>query len=158
MPAVRRSFPILEKIAQDYGPRLRVIFRQFPLAMHRHALEAARASEAAGLQGHFWEMHDLLYHNRFIWPQAPEVRKSFEDYATSLGLDLERFKRDMDGEQVMARITADQLRAKSLGVDRTPVVFINNLQVPVTSLNPPALHGAIGAELEEKAEFAKDRK
>src|SRR5437870_13115253 len=54
--------PILEKIEQDYGSRLRVIFRQCPLAMHKHALDAARASEAAGRQGRFWEMHDLLYH------------------------------------------------------------------------------------------------
>jgi len=48
----------LEKIEQDYGARLRVIFRQCPLAIHRYALDAAHASEAAGLQWHFWEMHD----------------------------------------------------------------------------------------------------
>ncbi len=150
--------PVLEKIEQDYGDHLRVIFRQFPLAMHRHALEAARASESAGLQGRFWEMHDLLYHNRFIWPRAPDLRKAFNDYAKSLALDLERFTADMDGEQVNARIMADQRRGKSLGVDRTPVLFINNRQVPVTSLNPPGLHAAIDAALEGKAELAKDRK
>lgn len=139
--------PILEKIEQDYGNRLRVIFRQFPLAMHRYALEAARASEAAGLQGRFWEMHDLLYHNRFIWPRAPDVRKAFNDYANSLGLDVERFTKDMDGEELRTRISADQRRGKSLGVDRTPVIFINDRQVPVTSLTPPGLHAAIDTAL-----------
>jgi protein-disulfide isomerase len=146
--------PVLEKIEQDYGARLRVIFRQFPLAMHRHAFEAARASEAAGLQDRFWKMHDLLYHNRFIWPQAPDIRSVFTDYAGSLGLDVERFKKDMDSEQVKGRITADQLRGKSLGVDRTPVLFINDRQVPVTSLTPPGLHAAIDAVLNPKSQSA----
>jgi len=142
--------PVLEKIEQDYGADLRVIFRQFPLAVHRHALDAARASEAAGLQGHFWEMHDLLYRNRFIWPGAADARKAFEDFAKSLGLDLERFKKDMDSEQVNARIVADRQRGASLGVDRTPVLFINNRQVPVTSLTPPGLHAAIDAARNQK--------
>jgi protein-disulfide isomerase len=150
--------PVLEKIEQDYNARLRVIFRQFPLGMHRHALDAARASEAAGRQGRFWEMHDLLYHNRFVWPRAPDIRNAFNDYAKSIGLDVERFKKDMDSEQVSARIAADQSRGKALGVDRTPVLFINNLQVPVTSLNPPGLHAVIDEALKGKAELAKDRK
>lgn len=141
--------PVLEKIEQDYAADLRVIFRQFPLAVHKHALDAARASEAAGLQGHFWEMHDLLYRNRFIWPRAADVRTAFNDYAKTLNLDVERFKKDMDSEQVKTRIVSDQQRATSLGVDRTPVLFINNRQVPVTSLNPPGLHTAIDRALNE---------
>jgi protein-disulfide isomerase len=120
--------------------------------MHRHALEAARASEAAGLQDRFWEMHDLLYHNRFLWPGAADVRGVFSDYAKTLGLDLERFKKDMDGEEVRIRIVADQRRAAALGVDRTPVVFINDRQVPVTSLTPPGLHAAIDAALNPNAQ------
>ena len=120
--------------------------------MHRHALDAARASDAAELQGRFWEMHDLLYQNRFIWPLAPDVPKVFDDYAKSLGLDLERFKKDMDGEQVKARIAADQGRAKSLGVDRTPTLFINNRLVPVTSLTPPGLHDMIDTALNRKVD------
>ena len=140
----------LEKIEQDYGARLRMIFRQCPLAMHPHALDAARASEAAGLQGRFWEMHDLLYRNRFIWPRAADVRTAFNDYAKTLGLDVERFKKDMDGMEVRARIVADQQRGASLGVDRTPVLFINNRRVAETSLNPPGLHAAIDAALSEK--------
>jgi protein-disulfide isomerase len=142
--------PILEKIEQDYGTRLRVIFRQFPLAMHRHALEAARASEAAGLQGQFWEMHDLLYRDRFIWPRAADVRTAFNDYAKKLNLVVERFKKDMDSEQVKARIVSDQQRGASLGVDRTPVLFINHRRVAETSLNPPGLHAALDGALNEK--------
>lgn len=142
--------PILEKIEQDYAARLRVVFRQFPMAMHKHALDAARASEAAGLQGRFWEMHDLLYRNRFIWPRAADVRTAFNDYAKTLNLDIERFKKDMNSEQVKTRIVSDQQRGGSLGVDRTPVLFINNRRVAETSLNPPGLHAAIDAALNQK--------
>jgi protein-disulfide isomerase len=137
--------PVLEQLEKDYGERLRIIFREFPLAMHKHALEAARAAEAAGLQGRFWEMHDMLYHNRFIWPASSDVRANFNTYAETLKLDVERFKKDFEGQQVNARINADKQRATSLGVDRTPVLFINDHQLPVTAFNPPGLHEAIDA-------------
>jgi protein-disulfide isomerase len=133
----------LEKIEQDYGARLRVVFREFPLAMHKHAFDAACAAEAAGLQGHFWEMHDLLYHNRFIWPRAGDVRATFSDYAKTLKLDVERFKNDMDSDRVKSRIVSDQQRGFSLGVNRTPVLFINDRRLPETSMNPLGLHEAV---------------
>jgi protein-disulfide isomerase len=143
---------VLEKIEQDNGARLRVIFRQFPLAMHKHAFEAGCAAEAAGLQGRFWEMHDLLYHNRFLWPREPDVRAVLSDYAKTIGLDVERFKKDLDGEQAKARIMADRQRAASLAVDRTPVLFINDSRLPATSMNPSAIQAAIDAAREGKAE------
>jgi protein-disulfide isomerase len=143
--------PILEQLEKDYGERLRVIFREFPLAMHKHAMDAARAAEAAGLQGHFWEMHDILYHNRYIWPASSEPRAIFNTYAETLKLDLERFKKDVDGEQVTARIRADKERTTSLKVDRTPVLFINDHQLPVTAFNPQRFGvGSDGFRLLEK--------
>ena len=63
--------PVLEQLEEDYGEWLRVIFREFPLARHKHAMDAARAAEAAGLQGRFWEMDDMLYQNRFIRLTSP---------------------------------------------------------------------------------------
>jgi len=149
--------PVLEQLEKEYGERLRVIFRELPLAMHKHALEAARAAEAAGLQGRFWEMHDMLYHNRFIWPASSNVRANFDTYAETLKLDLERFKKDFDGEQVNARIKADKERATSLGVDRTPVLFINDHQLPVTAFNPAGLHEAIDSALKAGTLTAKPK-
>ena len=137
--------PVLEQLEKDYGERLRVIFREFPMPMHKHALDAARAAEAAGLQGRFWEMHDMLYHNRYIWPASSDPRANFNTYAETLKLDLARFKKDFKGEQVTARIKADKERATSLGVDRTPVLFINDHQLPVTAFNPKGLHDAVDA-------------
>jgi protein-disulfide isomerase len=139
-----RVWPILEKLEHDYDKRLIVVFRESPLVkMHPYALDAARAAEAAGLQGKFWEMHDALYRNRAVWTQAAYVGPYLNEYATQLGLDLERFKTDMDGEEVARRIAADQERGASLGIDRTPVLYLNGEKVPTTDFNENGLRAEI---------------
>jgi protein-disulfide isomerase len=143
------SGPLLE-IEKDYGPKLRVIFRNFPFPNHQHALEAAYAAEAAGLQGRYWEMHDLLYKEQANWSNAPDVKQLFVSYAKILGLEMDRFETDMAGPTAKARVTADQERGKSLGVNATPSIFINNQGLPPKSLNPTALRAAIEEALKEK--------
>jgi len=143
------SGPLLE-IEKDYGLKLRVIFRNFPFPNHQHALEAAYAAEAAGLQGRYWEMHDLLYKEQANWSNAPDVKQLFVSYAKILGLEMDRFETDMAGPTAKARVTADQERGKSLGVKATPSIFINNQGVPPKSLNPTALRAAIEEALKEK--------
>ena len=125
----------MQKLEKLYSPRLRVIFRQYPLAMHNHALEAALAAEAAGLQDHFWEMHDLLYREQAVWSKLPDAVTLFNGYAGALGLDLDRFKKDMQGPEARARITADQKRATSLGVNSTPTLFLNGTRLEFSSVN-----------------------
>lgn len=163
----------LLKVEHDYGARVRVIYREFPLGMHAHAFTAACAAEAAGLQGRFWQMHDLLFQNSMQWSKesrrpfirvlpnagpnaspdetAGGVQAIFAGYAATLGLDVERFKKDTDTEQVKARIKSDQERAASIGVDRTPMLFIDGIQIPFSSFNVDALHAVIDAALHGKA-------
>src|SRR5712692_1712682 len=117
---------VLGQIEQDYGKRLCVIFREFPLTSHQHAREAAIAAEAAGLQGRFWEMHDLLYQNQEVWSKAFDVRAFFNMYARSLGLDVERFAKDSASEEVKARVVSDGEHGASRGVKNTPTLFIND--------------------------------
>ena len=150
-PSCAALSPALSQAEQKYHGRLCVIFRHFPLAAHKHAQEAARAAEAAGLQGRFWEMHDLLYGSQLLWTRAAETREFFNQFAKSLGLDLERFKIDMESEQMKARIDADQQRAASLGVNRTPAIFINGERLPDSSLNQKALQEAIDAAVNVKS-------
>src|SRR5213075_860669 len=100
----------------DYRPRLRVIFRHFPLPNHAHAREAAFAAEAAGLQGKFWEMHDLLYREQAQWSKATDAQPLWNAYAGILGLNVDRFKQDMNSETVKERVAADQKHGASLGV------------------------------------------
>src|SRR5262252_1419324 len=134
-PPCGQLYPMLKQIESQYGSRISVIFRQFPLVeIHRHALDGARAAEAAGMQGKFFEMHDLLYENQNNWKDAFDVRPIFEDYAKQIGLDVERFKRDVTSEQVSTRITLDGIRGHSLNVTGTPTLFLNGREVPFESL------------------------
>jgi protein-disulfide isomerase len=141
--------PILKQFEGEFGPtKLRLVFREFPLVpTHAHALAAARAAEAAGLQGKFWEMHDMLYENQKAWHDAFDVRPIFEGYATRIGLNLEQFRRDNSSEIVEQRIFLDGKRAHSLGVQGTPTVFLNGREVPFESLAPDKLKPLIESEL-----------
>ena len=147
-----KLFPALEKLEREYDKRLVVVFRQHPLTkMHKYALDAARAAEAAGLQGKFWEMHDTLYRNRATWVPAVYVRPYLNEYAAALQLDVDRFKADMDGPAVARRIIADQERGDSLAVDRTPVVFVNGEKAIATDLTENGLRAMIEKALAAKA-------
>jgi len=149
-PCGTLSGPI-NQLEQDYRPRLRVIFRHFPLTMHRHAREAALASEAAGRQGRFWQMHDVLYREQAVWSEAADVRPLFDTYAGMLGLKIDRFKKDMESEEVNRRVTADQLRGTALGVTITPTLFVNNRALPNASLSPAALRAGVEAAMNIKS-------
>ena len=141
---------VLAKLEEEYGARLRVIFHHFPLAVHAHAREAAFAAEAAGMQGRFWEMHDLLYKEQADWSKAPNVPALFQSYAGTIKLDLDRFKKDLAGPEVAARVDADQKLGASRGVTSTPTLFVNTVLLPVSELNPAGLHKAIETALPEK--------
>ncbi|MBV9009630.1 MAG: thioredoxin domain-containing protein [Verrucomicrobia bacterium] len=133
----------LRQIEKEYGKKLRVIFYNFPFDIHQHARAAAYAAEAAGLQGHFWEMHDLLYREQAAWSNAPDAERLFESYATMLGLDIGRFRQDVQSEAVKQRVTADQQLGASRGVKNTPTIFVNKHQLPPTSLGGSGVRQAI---------------
>lgn len=128
---------------------LRVIYREFPLAVHAHAKDAAFAAEAAGRQGRFWQMHDLLYREQAVWSKSTDARALFNAYAGMLQLDLGRFKQDMDSNEVEQRVELDQRRGAVIGVKNTPTVFVNNEAVPGTQTNPDALPAVIEAALKK---------
>jgi protein-disulfide isomerase len=124
-PACGGLDPGMRRISKDYGDRVRLIFREFPLQMHKYSFIAARAAEAAGAQGKFWEMHDMLYDHQDDWKDAPEPRDLFNNYAAQLGLDVERFKADLNRQDLADRIKQDYDRGVSLNVRGTPTIFIN---------------------------------
>ena len=165
------------KVEEDYGDQLRVVFRHKPLRKHEHAVLAARAAEAAGLQGQFWEMHDLLFQNSLRWtkgvdtvgPDAPpsrrvqsallameiEVRDVFLSYAERLKLDVERFKTDLDSDEVKARVESDRAHGDSLGIDRTPTLYLNGRRLVFADVRTvEGLHAEIDAELKAKGNGA----
>jgi len=151
-PPCGKFSEFVEELLKEYNPRLRLVFRNFPLSGHEHAREAALAAEAAGLQGKFWEMHDTLYREQDTWSKAPNVRELFESYAGTIGLDVDQFKKDMDGDKARERVDSDRALADFLGVKATPTLFINNRPVEPKDKNPEGVRAAINAALNEKSQ------
>ncbi len=104
----------------DDGKSVVVKFKNFPLPFHANAQLAAQAALAAGEQGKFWEMHDVLFANQKAL-QRPDLLR----YAESLHLDMVRFQKDLDSEAIKKRIEADRAEGVKLGVTGTPTFFIN---------------------------------
>jgi protein-disulfide isomerase len=141
-----------EELLREYDSRLRIVFRNFPLPAHEHAREAAVAAEAAGMQGRFWEMHDVLYREQAVWSNAPNTRELFESYAGTIGLNLDQFRKDIDGEKAKERVDSDHARGESLGIKVTPTLFINNQPVEGTDKTPAGVRAAINAVLAGKSQ------
>lgn len=141
-----------EELLKQYDSRLRIVFRNFPLPGHEHAREAALAAEAAGLQGHFWEMHDVLYREQAVWSKTPNPRELFESYAGTIGLNLDQFKKDIDGEKARERVDSDHALGDALGITLTPFLFINNHPVDPKNKNPEGVRAAIDAALAGKSQ------
>lgn len=123
-PYCGQAYPIVKSIQDVLGDELRFVFRNFPLTqIHPHAMNAARAAEAADLQQRFWEMHDMLYEN-----QDNLNDESLLAYAAALELDLERFVRDANSKRVEDRIVADFEGGMRSGVSGTPAFFVNGFR------------------------------
>ena len=143
--------PLIDEIEHDYHSRLRIVFREFPLPMHAHAAEAAYAAEAAGLQGRFWEMHDVLYREQATWSKTTDVKAIFSAYAGMLGLNVDRFKTDMQSAAVKNTVETDHHEGTERGVISTPTVFVNNLMLVPTDLTKAGLSAAIDSALKESS-------
>ena len=119
----------IDEMQKQYQGKMRVVFHEFPLEMHKHAQEAALAAEAAAIQGKFWEMHDELYKHQPIWAEAAKVNSLFESYADAIGLDVARFRADRMAPDVRLRVLADTDAADRRGVKRTPTIFVHGVQL-----------------------------
>jgi protein-disulfide isomerase len=121
-PYSRQAFRAIQRVEKELSGRVRFAFRHFPLTeIHPHALAAAAAAEAAGRQGRFWEMHELLFHRQQALDDD-DVRS----YADEIGLDLAGFDRDRAGAEVLARIARDVTSGEASGdVRGTPTLFID---------------------------------
>jgi protein-disulfide isomerase len=144
--------PELKKIETEYGPRVKFVFHNLPLTkMHKNALSAAQAAEAARLQGWFAQMHDLIYDKQNDWKDEEDPRATFTKYARQLGLDTKRFTRDMDGPEVLQRLNEDKQRADSLGVMGTPTIFIEGRQMKAELTTGEGIRKGIELMLARKA-------
>jgi len=123
------SVQSIKQVREKYGAQVRIAYRHFPLPNHPGAIPAAKASLAAEKQGKFWAYHDLLMRRQEEWGKAPEPVKTFVEYARSLGLDAERFKRDLADPEFESIINRDLNLGKTLRIQATPTFFVNGVQV-----------------------------
>jgi cyclophilin family peptidyl-prolyl cis-trans isomerase/protein-disulfide isomerase len=128
-PGCAAIAPVLPQLVERYPNDIRVIYRHFPLSIHPLAPMAARASEAAGLQGKFWEMNEALFTNQGTWAAMDEAgaKQWMLDQAAALGLDTTQFAADLDSEAVTARVNKDLQDSLTLQLGGTPTVYINGL-------------------------------
>lgn len=119
-----QQFQTLQKLIAEYGNRVRLVIRDFPLAQHENAIKAAEAAEAAREQGRYWEYIDLLYQNQ----SALQVDK-LKEYATSVGLDRKKFDAALDSGRFNGKVQRDIADGSKIGVGTTPVLFVNGRRV-----------------------------
>lgn len=118
--------PILATLRDEYGDRVQFVFRFFPLDNHEYAMISAQAAYAAHLQGRFWEMHDLLYEHQEEWAESGDPRPLFDSYAQSLGLDMDKFREDIDADSTVAFIERQRAEGDRAGVSHTPWFVVDD--------------------------------
>ncbi len=143
------THPVMKEVQQAYGNRIKFVFRSFPLAIPAHdkAYDAAVTAEAAGLQGKYWQMQDLLFRNQQAWTGNPNYKKMWAEYAQQIGLDMAKFEADLAGRAAKERVDADLARGRGLQVNSTPTIYINGISIPYQQMNTMALKQLIDSEL-----------
>jgi protein-disulfide isomerase len=123
-PYCGQAYPIIKNIQKILGSQLRFVFRNFPISqIHPHALSAAEAAEAADSQHKFWIMHDYLYEHQDRLDDDDLVQ-----YASTLGLDLDRFSKEVAEHTHAARVREDFMSGIRSGVNGTPTFYINDIR------------------------------
>ena len=143
-PACAAAQPQLEQIKAQYGAKVNVVFRHFPLSdIHPNAKNSAEAAEAAGAQGKFYEMTNALYQQQQQWSAAQNPTNVFVTIAQGLGLDVNQFRSDIESNRFLDKINRDLADANGLKLQATPTFFVNGTQVEDVS----GLKAAIDAAL-----------
>jgi protein-disulfide isomerase len=127
-PSCGNAYPNVKTIMDEYGDRIALVFRNFPLtSIHPNAKVAAASAEAAGLQGKYWEMHDLLYQNQSAWETLDANKRTdgFVSFANQLNLDTTKFKADLTNAEINKKISYDMTLGKENDVSATPTFFLN---------------------------------
>lgn len=133
-PACKYYIPIEAEIKKEFGNRVKIVDKNFPLSSHQYSQLAARAAEAAKKQGKFDEMHDRIYDGQEQWSRG-NAESTFIGYAKAIGLDMDQFKKDLHSMELQRLIMADKQEGIIKGVNSTPTFFINGDKI---ESNPPS--------------------
>jgi protein-disulfide isomerase len=122
-PACKAAQPIVHQMLEKYSQNTYFVFRHYPLSVHKNSEVAAKAAEAAGAQGKFFEMVDYMFTNQSEWSEVANPRELFGKYAEQFGLNPDQFKQDMDKD--WENIMSDFALGNKVAVESTPTFFIN---------------------------------
>lgn len=129
-PACKAAYQDVERIVEEYGDQIFFVYRQFPLQIHKNAKVASYAALAAQMQGKYWEMHLKLFDKQEEWSDHSNARDKFADYAKELNLDVEKFKSDMNSNDVYSTVENEITEGIKIGINSTPSFFINGQKYP----------------------------
>jgi protein-disulfide isomerase len=132
-PACETYYYFVKKLLDESSMTIRFAYRHFPLSQHANAMSAALATEAASVQGKFWEMYDLLFSNHTDWTELANPTDVFVGYAKEIGLNVDEFKKDIASSTLRDDIQADLDGGLKMGIDSTPTFFVNGKAIS----NPP---------------------
>jgi len=127
-PSCGSAYPQVKEVTEAYKDKVAFIFRNFPLTtIHPNARAAAAAAEAAGLQGKYWEMHNMLYEGQADWENLTGDQRTniFVGYAQQLGIDTGKFKTDLASSVVNKKISFDQALGAKVNVNATPTFYLD---------------------------------
>ncbi len=149
-PACAAAYPYVKELEEKYKDNkdFNIVFRNFPLPLHRNALAAAEAAEAAGEQGKYWEMNNALYEHQKEWGESSDPVSYFIQYAKDMGLNVEQFQKSITDEQFASFISKDKNDGETLGVNATPTFYVNGEKF--VGIPGPAMRAKIENELSAK--------
>lgn len=128
-PACVAAAPVVKELIVGYEGKVRFVSRSFPLPQHKLARAASYAAEAAGVQGKFYEMSDVINERKSEWALEKDPTGKFKEYANGIGLDVEKFSADMNSEMIKNKVTRDEQNAYDLQLFQTPSFFIDGKYV-----------------------------
>ena len=127
-PACKAAKPVVDDVIKTYGDKLLFAYRHFPLSQHPYGEKAAIAAEAAGRQGKFWEMGDLLFSDQENLSDA-----LIEEYVKELKLDKGQFDKDIEGRALKDKVQKDSDYGITIGVNSTPTFYLNGIKLNLPS-------------------------
>lgn len=124
------NYPILKQLYQEFSGDMKIVVRYFPLPWHSNSSTAAYAAQAAGQQGKFWQMHDLLFETQSLrWEKRQVNQEQFVSYAQKIWLDIQKFRSDVASQSVQDRVLRDKKQWEKLGITGTPAFFLNGQRI-----------------------------
>jgi protein-disulfide isomerase len=128
-PACSAYSTLVTQVLIEFAGKLNYGFKNFPLSQHANAPISSYAAEAAGLQGKFWQMHELLYENQQKWSDSTDARSIFIGYAKDLGLNTDQFSKDIDSAKVKGFVQTDLGDGRTVGINSTPTFYVNGVKI-----------------------------